>query len=224
LSSVSLPADEGRPFRPHKTRVADQDSAFNAWQPYKASKGVGIRIDKCEGSSITTTSSEAQVPQQHPEEHHSPKRTKDIKRKERYGEGAMTINWLTLGTESSSGLELVKEDSEDTTDFKSQHESLHMETSTPHVDFFPQLKKKKFIASSNKVDDVGGGSSLLTMLPLSCSEPLSGKTQTHMFSLSIATTTSGSDLSTVSSTRSVKYSGLGFVPYQRASLESSLKL
>jgi hypothetical protein len=28
----------------------------------------------------------------------------------------------------------------------------------------------------------------------------------------------------VSSTRSVKYSGLGFVPYQRASLESSLKL
>ncbi|KAH9565950.1 hypothetical protein CY35_04G105800 [Sphagnum magellanicum] len=223
LSSVSSPADEGRPCHPHTTCVADQDSAFNAWQPYKASKGVGIRIDKCEGSSITTSSG-AQVLQQHPEEHQSPKRTKDIKRKERYGEGAMTINWLTLGTESSSGLELVKEDSEDTTDFNSQHESLHMETSTPHVDFFPQLKKKKFIASSNKVDDVGGGSSLLTMLPLSCSEPSSGKTQTHMFSLSIATTTSGSGLSTVSSTRSVKYSGLGFVPYQRASLESSLKL
>jgi hypothetical protein len=203
----SLPADEDHPH--HAMDVADQDSAFNAWQPSKPSEGSGAKIERCESSSITMSSG-AQVTKG-AEEQLSPQQTHNAKRKERYGERS-AINWLTLGTESS-GLKQVKYNAEDQ-NFNSQRELLQKETFAPNIDFFPRQKKEKSVASL-KVHDTGSSA----FVELS-SAPLSGKT--HMFPLSIAT--SGTALSTISSTKSVKYSGLGFVPYQRASLEPSLQL
>jgi SHAQKYF class myb-like DNA-binding protein len=204
----SLPADEDHPH--HAIDVAaDQDSAFNAWQPSKPSEGSGAKIERCESSSITMSSG-ARVTKG-AEEQQSPQRTNNAKRKERCGEGS-AINWLTLGTESS-GLKQVKYNAEDQ-NFNSQRQLLQKETFAPNIDFFPRQKKEKSVASL-KVHDTGSSA----FVELS-SVPLSGKT--HMFPLSIAT--SGTALSTISSTKSVKYSGLGFVPYQRASLEPSLQL
>jgi hypothetical protein len=110
-------------------------------------------------------------------------------------------------------LKQVKYNAEDQ-NFHSQRELLQKETFAPNIDFFPRQKKEKLVASL-KVHDTGSSA----VVELS-SVPLSGKTR--MFPLSIAT--SGTALSTISSTKSVKYSGLGFVPYQRASLEPSLQL
>jgi len=230
-SFVSLPAAD-EDHHPHTTAcVADQhdNSAFNAWQPSKASKPTTAEIEKCESCSIITTSSGApQVTTKGTETQWCPKQTRDTKRRERYGEGGATFNWLTLRTESSRIPEQVKDNSVDLHFNLHQESSLHQQQSLTHnVDLFPRLKKEKFaVASSSKLDDTCSSSALSEIIS---SEPfLSGSSSNTHSSVSFlmapppppppsSSSSSGTAaaLSTVSSNLSVKYSGVGFVPYQR---------
>jgi hypothetical protein len=229
-SFVSLPAAD-EDHHPHTTAcVADQhdNSAFNAWQPSKASKPTTAEIEKCESCSIITTSSGApQVTTKGTETQWCPKQTRDTKRRERYGEGGATFDWLTLRTESSHIPEQVKDNSVDLHFNLHQESSLHQQQSLTHnIDLFPRLKKEKFaVASSSKLDDTCSSSAFSEIIS---SEPfLSGSSSNTHSSVSFlmapppppppSSSSSGTAaaLSTVSSNLSVKYSGVGFVPYQR---------
>ncbi len=229
-SFVSLPAAD-EDHHPRTTAcVADQhdNSAFNAWQPSKASKPTTAEIERCESCSIVTTSSGApQVTTKGTETQWCPKRTRDTKRKERYGEGGATFDWLTLRTESSRIPKQVKDDSVDPQFNLHQEESLHQQQSLTHnIDLFPRLKKEKFaVASSSKLDDTRTSSAFSEIIS---SEPyLSGSSSNTHSSVSFvmappappscSSSGTAAALSTVSSNRRVKYSGVGFVPYQRVS-------
>jgi hypothetical protein len=227
-SFVSLPAAD-EDHHPRTTAcVADQhdNSAFNAWQPSKASKSTTAEIERCESCSIIATSSGApQVTTKGTETQWCPKRTRDTKRRERYGEGGATFDWLTLRTQSSRIPEQVKDDCMDL-HFNLHQESLHQQQSLTHnIDLFPRLKKQKFaVACSSKLDDTR---SSLAFSEIISSEPfLSGSSSNTHSSVSFlmarppppsSSSSSGTAaaLSTVSSNLSVKYSGVGFVPYQR---------
>ncbi|KAH8938975.1 hypothetical protein BDL97_15G012600 [Sphagnum fallax] len=227
-SFVSLPAADEDHHPCTTACVADQhdNSAFNAWQPSKASKSTTAEIERCESCSIITTSSGApQVTTKGTETQWCPKRTRDTKRRERYGEGGATFDWLTLRTESSRIPEQVKDDFMDLHFNLHQEESLHQQQSLTHnIDLFPRLKKEKFaVACSSKLDDTR---SSLAFSEIISSEPfLSGSSSNTHSSVSFlmarppppSSSSSGTAaaLSTVSSNLSVKYSSVGFVPYQR---------
>lgn len=193
------PANDGIATQSSHRASLDQDSAFNTWQPLKCS--ASAKHDRCESSISMSSSRITNLG----EDICLPELNRGLKRKER--SQGIAINWLQLGTDISS---LEQDQGAEDQELCKGDDSMVQEQEK----LVCTLNSSKRGQNGTELDDVDR----------ICLD-LTSKVRGHTLSLSIAAASSGTALSSVSSTGGVKYSGVGFVPYQRASLsEPYLKL